>query len=78
MSLNESSDEISQDNVDFASLDSVPEVPPGITLSHKGTVILRRGETFDVTCSSNNVNPALSVKWEFPSTAVRLMEGSTG
>nr|XP_040041970.1 KIT proto-oncogene, receptor tyrosine kinase b [Gasterosteus aculeatus aculeatus] len=47
----------------------VPEVPPGITLSHKGTVILRRGETFDVTCSSNNVNPALSVKWEFPSTA---------
>uniref|UniRef100_A0AAQ4QQE4 receptor protein-tyrosine kinase n=1 Tax=Gasterosteus aculeatus aculeatus TaxID=481459 RepID=A0AAQ4QQE4_GASAC len=46
----------------------VPEVPPGITLSHKGTVILRRGETFDVTCSSNNVNPALSVKWEFPST----------
>ncbi|KAL6110106.1 kit [Pungitius sinensis] len=47
----------------------VPKVPPGITLSHKETVILRKGELFYITCSSNNVNPNFSVKWDFPSTA---------
>uniref|UniRef100_A0A667WZV9 receptor protein-tyrosine kinase n=1 Tax=Myripristis murdjan TaxID=586833 RepID=A0A667WZV9_9TELE len=53
----------------------VPEVPPVITLSHRETVILRRGEQFELTCSSSNVNPDFSLKWDFPSTAVRWMEG---
>lgn len=66
------------DNVAFASLDPVPEVPPMITLSQKDTVILRRGERFEITCSSANVNPDFSVKWDFPSTAVRLMKGLSG
>ncbi|XP_031727767.1 KIT proto-oncogene, receptor tyrosine kinase b isoform X1 [Anarrhichthys ocellatus] len=47
----------------------VPEVPPGITLSQKDTVILRRGEQFEITCSSANVNLEFSVEWDFPSTA---------
>ncbi|XP_037620631.1 KIT proto-oncogene, receptor tyrosine kinase b [Sebastes umbrosus] len=47
----------------------VPEVPPMIMLSQKDTVILRRGERFEITCSSTNVNPDFSVKWDFPSTA---------
>jgi len=55
----------------------VPEVPPGITLSLKDTVILRRGERFEITCRSANVNPDFSVTWDFPQAAVRLMEGWT-
>ncbi|XP_054461281.1 KIT proto-oncogene, receptor tyrosine kinase b [Anoplopoma fimbria] len=47
----------------------VPEVPPVITLSQKDTVILRRGDKFEITCSSPNVNPDFSVKWDFPATA---------
>ncbi|XP_067434847.1 KIT proto-oncogene, receptor tyrosine kinase b isoform X1 [Thunnus thynnus] len=47
----------------------VPEVPPVITLSQKNNVILRRGEKFELTCSSKNVNPDFSLKWNFPSTA---------
>ncbi|XP_068448220.1 KIT proto-oncogene, receptor tyrosine kinase b [Clinocottus analis] len=47
----------------------VPEVPPGITLSQKDAVILRRGERFEITCSSANVNPDFSVKWDFPPAA---------
>uniref|UniRef100_A0AAQ6AN45 receptor protein-tyrosine kinase n=1 Tax=Amphiprion ocellaris TaxID=80972 RepID=A0AAQ6AN45_AMPOC len=39
------------------------------------TVILRKGERFELTCSSSNVNPDFSLKWDFPSTAVRLMKG---
>uniref|UniRef100_A0A667WX08 receptor protein-tyrosine kinase n=1 Tax=Myripristis murdjan TaxID=586833 RepID=A0A667WX08_9TELE len=54
----------------------VPEVPPVITLSHRETVILRRGEQFELTCSSSNVNPDFSLKWDFPSTANPL-EGHT-
>ncbi|XP_072319112.1 KIT proto-oncogene, receptor tyrosine kinase b [Eucyclogobius newberryi] len=48
---------------------SVPEVPPVIRLSHKDTVILKKGEQFEVTCSSSNVDPDLSVKWNYPPTA---------
>lgn len=51
----------------------VPEVPPVLTLSQKDPVILRKGETFELSCSSANVNPDFSVKWDFPSTAVRIM-----
>ncbi|XP_031141671.1 KIT proto-oncogene, receptor tyrosine kinase b isoform X2 [Sander lucioperca] len=47
----------------------VPEVPPVITLSRKDPVILRKGEQFEITCSSVNINPDLNVKWNFPSTA---------
>uniref|UniRef100_A0A3B4AV45 Mast/stem cell growth factor receptor n=1 Tax=Periophthalmus magnuspinnatus TaxID=409849 RepID=A0A3B4AV45_9GOBI len=47
---------------------SVPEVPPVIRLSHKDTVILKKGEQFEVTCSSSNVDPDFSVKWDFPSS----------
>ncbi|XP_062285688.1 KIT proto-oncogene, receptor tyrosine kinase b [Scomber scombrus] len=47
----------------------VPEAPPVITLSQKNTVILRRGEKFELTCSSPNVNPDFNLKWNFPSTA---------
>uniref|UniRef100_A0AAQ5XFH2 receptor protein-tyrosine kinase n=1 Tax=Amphiprion ocellaris TaxID=80972 RepID=A0AAQ5XFH2_AMPOC len=52
-----------------------PELRPVITLSQKDTVILRKGERFELTCSSSNVNPDFSLKWDFPSTAVRLMKG---
>ncbi|KAJ0050746.1 hypothetical protein NL108_005137, partial [Boleophthalmus pectinirostris] len=48
---------------------SVPEMPPVILLSHKDNVILKKGEQFQVTCSSNNVDPDFSVKWHFPPTA---------
>ncbi|KAK7930014.1 hypothetical protein WMY93_006409 [Mugilogobius chulae] len=54
---------------------SVPEVPPVIELSHKDTVILKKGEQFEVTCISSNVDPDLSVKWDYPSTA-QLVESS--
>ncbi|XP_045902877.1 KIT proto-oncogene, receptor tyrosine kinase b isoform X2 [Micropterus dolomieu] len=47
----------------------VPDVPPVVTLSQKNTVILRKGEQFEITCSSTNVNPDFSLKWDFPSTA---------
>uniref|UniRef100_A0A3Q1JEW6 receptor protein-tyrosine kinase n=1 Tax=Anabas testudineus TaxID=64144 RepID=A0A3Q1JEW6_ANATE len=47
----------------------VPEAPPVITLSQKDTVILKKGEQFEITCSSTNVNPDFSLKWDFPSTA---------
>uniref|UniRef100_A0A3Q3IEV0 receptor protein-tyrosine kinase n=1 Tax=Monopterus albus TaxID=43700 RepID=A0A3Q3IEV0_MONAL len=47
----------------------VPEVPPVITLSQKDTIILRKGEQFDLTCSSININPDFSLSWDFPSTA---------
>lgn len=47
----------------------VPEVPPVIILSEKDTVILRKGERFEITCSSTNVNLNFSLKWDFPSTA---------
>ncbi|KAM9856489.1 KIT proto-oncogene, receptor tyrosine kinase b [Aulostomus maculatus] len=47
----------------------VPVVPPVITLSQKDPVILRKGEKFVLACSSTNVNPDFSVKWDFPSTA---------
>ncbi|KAM9362596.1 KIT proto-oncogene, receptor tyrosine kinase b [Symphorus nematophorus] len=47
----------------------VPEVPPVVTLSQKDTVILRKGEQFEITCSSTNVNPDFSLKWDFPPTA---------
>uniref|UniRef100_A0A8C4GSM8 receptor protein-tyrosine kinase n=1 Tax=Dicentrarchus labrax TaxID=13489 RepID=A0A8C4GSM8_DICLA len=50
----------------------VPEVPPVVSLSQKDTIILRKGEQFEITCSSSNVNPDFSLKWDFPSTAVRL------
>nr|XP_057925311.1 KIT proto-oncogene, receptor tyrosine kinase b isoform X2 [Doryrhamphus excisus] len=47
----------------------VPDVLPIITLSERGKVILRKGERFEVTCSSSNVNPDFNVKWDYPSTA---------
>ncbi|KAM7394169.1 hypothetical protein PAMP_020986 [Pampus punctatissimus] len=54
---------------DGRPLPFVPEVPPVITLSQKDTVILRRGEKFELTCSSSNVNPDVSLKWDYPLTA---------
>lgn len=56
-------------------LDPVPKERPVITLSQKDTVILRTGERFELTCSSTNVNPDLSLKWDVPLTAVRFMLG---
>ncbi|KAM9770602.1 KIT proto-oncogene, receptor tyrosine kinase b isoform 2-T2 [Menidia menidia] len=47
----------------------VPELRPEITLSHKDTVILKRGEQFELTCTSTNVNPDFSLKWDYPSAA---------
>ncbi|KAI3353268.1 hypothetical protein L3Q82_019803, partial [Scortum barcoo] len=47
----------------------VPDVPPVVALSQKDTVILRKGERFEITCSSTNVNPDFSLKWDFPPTA---------
>ncbi|XP_070769920.1 KIT proto-oncogene, receptor tyrosine kinase b [Enoplosus armatus] len=47
----------------------VAEVPPVVTLSQKDPVILRKGEQFEITCSSTNINPDFSLKWDFPSTA---------
>ncbi|KAK2816955.1 hypothetical protein Q5P01_025146 [Channa striata] len=47
----------------------VPELPPVIKLSQKDTIILRKGEQLELTCSSTNVNPDFSVKWDVPSTA---------
>uniref|UniRef100_A0A671YH05 Mast/stem cell growth factor receptor n=1 Tax=Sparus aurata TaxID=8175 RepID=A0A671YH05_SPAAU len=47
----------------------VPETPPMVTLSQRDPVILRKGEQFEITCSSTNVNPDISLKWDFPSTA---------
>uniref|UniRef100_A0A674BFT0 receptor protein-tyrosine kinase n=1 Tax=Salmo trutta TaxID=8032 RepID=A0A674BFT0_SALTR len=50
----------------------VPEQPPVISLSQRERVILRRGEQFEITCSSSNLNPDFSIKWDFPVGAVRL------
>ncbi|CAL8332200.1 unnamed protein product [Lota lota] len=47
----------------------VPALPPVLLLSHRDNVILRRGETFDLSCSSSNVNADFSLKWDFPPTA---------
>ncbi|XP_029706084.1 KIT proto-oncogene, receptor tyrosine kinase b isoform X2 [Takifugu rubripes] len=47
----------------------VPETPPVILLSEKDTVILRKGEPFQITCSSTNVNLNFSLQWDFPFTA---------
>ncbi|XP_008315263.1 KIT proto-oncogene, receptor tyrosine kinase b [Cynoglossus semilaevis] len=47
----------------------VPMLPPVITLSHKDTVILKKGEHFALSCTSTNVNPDFSLRWNFPSTA---------
>ncbi|XP_045568750.1 mast/stem cell growth factor receptor kita [Salmo salar] len=44
----------------------VPEQPPVISLSQRERVILRRGEQFEITCSSSNLNPDFSIKWDFP------------
>lgn len=49
----------------------VPELGPVISLSHKDMVILKAGEPFKLTCNSTNVNPDFSLKWEYPSAAVR-------
>uniref|UniRef100_A0A8C7IJ37 receptor protein-tyrosine kinase n=1 Tax=Oncorhynchus kisutch TaxID=8019 RepID=A0A8C7IJ37_ONCKI len=40
----------------------VPEQPPVISLSQRERVILRRGEQFEITCSSSNLNPDFSIK----------------
>ncbi|XP_068177412.1 KIT proto-oncogene, receptor tyrosine kinase b [Antennarius striatus] len=47
----------------------VPESPPVVTLSQRDKVILRDGEQFKITCSSTNVNPDFTLKWDFPSAA---------
>uniref|UniRef100_A0A3B4YP85 Mast/stem cell growth factor receptor Kit n=1 Tax=Seriola lalandi dorsalis TaxID=1841481 RepID=A0A3B4YP85_SERLL len=49
-----------------------------ITLSQKDTIILRKGERFELTCSSTNVNPDFSLKWDVPSTASHILSGSRG
>ncbi|XP_034045027.1 KIT proto-oncogene, receptor tyrosine kinase b isoform X2 [Thalassophryne amazonica] len=54
----------------------VPEMSPLIALSQRDTVILRKGEKFELTCSSSNVNPDFSLKWTFPPTA-RAIESHT-
>ncbi|XP_041641343.1 KIT proto-oncogene, receptor tyrosine kinase b [Cheilinus undulatus] len=54
----------------------VPEVTPVVMLSQKDTVILKKGEQFEITCSSTNINPDFNVKWDFPSTA-RPVESHT-
>uniref|UniRef100_A0A8C6SDF9 receptor protein-tyrosine kinase n=1 Tax=Neogobius melanostomus TaxID=47308 RepID=A0A8C6SDF9_9GOBI len=52
---------------------SVPEVPPVVILSQQDTVILKKGESFEVTCSSSNVDPDFSVKWHYPPNVVITM-----
>ncbi|KAM4750252.1 KIT proto-oncogene, receptor tyrosine kinase b isoform 2-T2 [Anableps anableps] len=47
----------------------VPELRPEISLSQKDTVILKTGESFELTCNSTNVNSDLSLSWDFPSAA---------
>ncbi|CAL8287470.1 unnamed protein product [Arctogadus glacialis] len=47
----------------------VPALPPALLLSHRDNVILRLGETFDLSCSSSNVNADFSLKWDFPPAA---------
>ncbi|KAJ3614042.1 hypothetical protein NHX12_017619 [Muraenolepis orangiensis] len=54
----------------------VPEVAPLLLLSHVGNMILRRGEMFDLSCSSSNVNPDFSLKWDYP-PAANPVEGHT-
>uniref|UniRef100_A0A8C5D2X8 receptor protein-tyrosine kinase n=1 Tax=Gouania willdenowi TaxID=441366 RepID=A0A8C5D2X8_GOUWI len=54
----------------------VPELRPMISLSRKHTVILTKGERFELSCNTSNVNPDLSLKWDFPSTAVRRTRDS--
>uniref|UniRef100_A0A671YHP7 Mast/stem cell growth factor receptor Kit n=1 Tax=Sparus aurata TaxID=8175 RepID=A0A671YHP7_SPAAU len=58
----------------------VPETPPMVTLSQRDPVILRKGEQFEITCSSTNVNPDISLKWDFPSTShnSHILPGSRG
>ncbi|KAM9792715.1 KIT proto-oncogene, receptor tyrosine kinase b [Neosynchiropus ocellatus] len=46
-----------------------PEAPPVVSLSQKGSVILKKGEKLESTCSSTNVNPEFSLQWEFPSAS---------
>uniref|UniRef100_A0A6Q2YE27 receptor protein-tyrosine kinase n=1 Tax=Esox lucius TaxID=8010 RepID=A0A6Q2YE27_ESOLU len=50
----------------------VPEHPPKISVSQSERVILRRGEPFEISCSSSNLNPDFSVEWDVPVGAVRL------
>ncbi|KAM6971765.1 KIT proto-oncogene, receptor tyrosine kinase b [Aplochiton taeniatus] len=50
----------------------VPKRRPVVVLSQTENVILRRGEKFELTCSSTNVNPDFSLKWDFPSAASPL------
>ena len=52
----------------------MPALPPALLLSHRDNVILRLGETFDLSCSSSNVNADFSLKWDFPPAAVRERE----
>uniref|UniRef100_A0A1A7XJR8 receptor protein-tyrosine kinase n=1 Tax=Iconisemion striatum TaxID=60296 RepID=A0A1A7XJR8_9TELE len=62
-----------------------PELPPVIMLSQKDVIILKAGEQFELTCSSTNVNPELSLKWDYPfeahpdeSQTSHILPGSRG
>uniref|UniRef100_A0AAY5KRX2 receptor protein-tyrosine kinase n=1 Tax=Esox lucius TaxID=8010 RepID=A0AAY5KRX2_ESOLU len=63
----------------------VPEHPPKISVSQSERVILRRGEPFEISCSSSNLNPDFSVEWDVPVGAhafkadtSRILFGSRG
>ncbi|KAJ8342037.1 hypothetical protein SKAU_G00319650 [Synaphobranchus kaupii] len=48
---------------------------PIIHLSQKEVVILTKGQTFDVTCSSTNVNNDFHLNWMFPPDVRPLLSG---
>ncbi|XP_015244077.1 PREDICTED: mast/stem cell growth factor receptor kita-like isoform X1 [Cyprinodon variegatus] len=54
----------------FVDVQPVAESPPVISLSQNGTIILKTGEPFELTCSSSNVNSDFSLRWDFPSGAL--------
>ncbi|RVE76452.1 hypothetical protein OJAV_G00007680 [Oryzias javanicus] len=63
----------------------VPELSPVISLSHKDLVILKAGESFKLTCNTTNVNPDISLKWDYPSAVhpeksqtLHMLSGSRG
>lgn len=52
-------------------LSPVPDRAPDISLSRRDSVILTKGQKFELVCSAANVNYDLSVKWITPDGTVR-------
>lgn len=52
-------------------LSLVPDRAPDISLSRRDSVILTKGQKFELVCTAANVNYDLSVKWITPDGTVR-------